>query len=200
MTSLRTMDTGAPTPRAAYHNSGCGPREVFRTPAIGKAMTFDVGETVRAWPPTGEDKNIRGKLDRDKVTRIPPEIIDRASSITLDLLGLVAQVPFNPTDTPSRRALRSLDVLAGALVASGSVSGLVGIARALPNTHRDTDLSLVFGMLSPLEVAATLVTASVFAPPMILWTRAPSFTWWRLDYIIALRAFAVSQHARRPRS
>src|SRR5688572_25532112 len=142
MTTTHIGDSGSPTPRGAYHNSGWGPREVLRTTAIGKTVLFDVGETLRLWRPTAEDKSIRGKLDTRKVTLLSPEIIDRACDVTLDLLG-VAPIEKDSVGNPSRHALKSLAVLTGEVMRAGAVENLVGIARALPGASRDIALGIV---------------------------------------------------------
>lgn len=192
--SADIRDTGVSTPRTAYHNSGCGPRQVFNTPAVGTAITFDIGTTLRTWQPVAEDKQIRDKLPLTGVTWIPPDVIDRACSITLDQLG-TAPTAENGVFTNSRaRALKSLELLAAEVCFRGALVGVAGIARALPHPpgysppRYPTELDL----RSPLEVATTLVAASAFAPPLILWRRPPSLTWWRLDYVIEFRTFAAS--------
>ncbi len=194
MTSADMRDTGVPTPRTAYHNSGCGPREVFNTPAVGTAITFDIGRTLRTWPPVAEDRLIRDKLPLSGAAWISPDIIDRACSITLDHLGTGHTAGHGIFTTARARALKSLELLAAEVCVRGALVRVVGIARALlhppgysPACHL-TELDL----RSPLEIATTFVAVSVFAPPLILWRRPPSLTWWRLDHVIEFRTFAAS--------
>ncbi len=194
MTSFVNRDQSSSTPDARYHNSGFGPREMFRTSAVGKERSFDIYRTLRMWSPTADDTLIRRRLRPERSTPLAPEIIDRACTITLDLLGISPAMQGRIRTDPAQRALRSITTLACELAGSGLTNDLVGIASE--GRGRDIAsfiLPMGVDILPPLEVATTLVAASVFAPPLILWTREPSFTWWRTDCYISLRMFESSK-------
>ncbi len=186
-------DNGKPTPRASYRNSGCGPREVFRTPELGRRIQFDIGDALARWEPTARDKIIRGSLDMRRGARIRAGIIDRATSVALEALSISASVlPRRKSTTAAGKATDKIVCLATELEKRSAFSHLVGIAQCVTAPERDLWRTSYDGNaeISPLDFATTLVAASVFAPPLLIWDRAPSFTWWRVDTIIALRVFA----------
>ncbi len=190
---LAGLDKGKPAPRASYRNSGCGPREVFRTPELGRRIQFDIGEALARWEPTARDETIRGSLNVRRGARIRAEIIDRASSVALEALSIGASVSTrNPVTTAAASAAQNLAFLATELEKRSAFSHLVGIAQSVSAPKRDLSRASYEGNaeIDPLDFATTLVAASVFAPPLLIWDRAPSFTWWRVDTIIALRIFA----------
>ncbi|MEO8577853.1 MAG: hypothetical protein ABI556_14180 [Gemmatimonadales bacterium] len=193
---LAELDKGKPAPRASYRNSGCGPREVFRTPELGRRIQFDIGEALARWEPTARDKTIRGALDVRRGARVRVEIIDRVTNVALEALSIRASDSSRRASTTAAgKATHNIEILATELQKRSGFSHLVGIAQAVAAPERD--LSRISyddkTEISPLDFATTLVAASVFAPPLLFWDRPPSFTWWRLDKIIALRIFARPQ-------
>ncbi len=193
---LAELDKGKPTPRAIYRNSGCGPREVFRTPELGRKIDFDIGEVLARWEPTARDTKIRGTLDVRRGARIAAETIERVTDVALEALSVPSAIPSGrQSTTVAQRATHNLDRLATVLKQRQTLSYLVGIAQDVAAPERDLSRTSYAGReaVNPLQVATTLVAASVFAPPLLLWDRAPSFTWWRLDRIIVLRVFGRSQ-------
>jgi len=189
---LAELDKGKPAPRANYRNSGCAPREVFRTPELGRKIHFDIGEALARWGPTARDKRIRDSLDVRSGARIPAEIIDRVTRVAMEALSISASVSSRGLFTSvAAKATQNLATLAAELEKRSAFSQLVGVAQAVTPTSRNLSRASFADRaeISPLDVATTLVAASVFTPPLLVWHRAPSFTWWRLDTSIVLRIF-----------
>lgn len=192
---LAGLDKGKPAPRTNYRNSGCGPREVFRTPELGRKIEFDIGETLARWEPTGRDKQIRATLDARRGAHISVNTIERVTEVALEALSVPTAIPpAQQSITIAQRATRNLATLAGVVSQRQTLSYFHGISRHVAAPERDLSRTSYAGRdaLNPLQVATTLVAASVFAPPLLLWDREPAFTWWRLDTIIVLRVFGRS--------
>jgi hypothetical protein len=74
-----TREPGAPLDpaQALLHNSGAGPREVFRTPAIGSLVHFGLHPTLAGWTSARDGFDIDAEWPRNTVAA-PPPLVARA--------------------------------------------------------------------------------------------------------------------------
>ena len=194
MTSVHLGDDGLGSAAPhLLHNSGPGSREVFRTAAIGELVVFALGRALLDWPGWGADEPPRlGRLLRRRAD-IPPAIAIAAARHALVALGEThdaAPVP-RDQDRAARAACDLLARLARALRERGQLDHLVGLAshKEVPHAAQPAEGSSEEPRSSAADFARTLVAHSVYAPPLLLWTRPPSLHWWRADVRITLRQF-----------
>jgi hypothetical protein len=182
----RPSDEGTTGALAALHNCGAGPREVFRTAAIGHLERFDLEGAYRAW-------------DRDElVVRTIEESAEAGGGCTMMSMNacltaavlreLGVPVPLAPEADRDGQARRLLRTLIDVLRDRGALGDLTGIAfheqRAPAATQRPAP-----GSGSALEMGRTLAVYAAYSPPLLLWSRSPSLRWLRHDTLIALRRF-----------
>jgi hypothetical protein len=181
-------------PDASQHRlHNCGPvsREVFRTPAIGELVTFDLRRTLLGW---AKRRAGLGMPDgwTDGAVPLPAAVIAAATSRVLSVLGI--EPPPHGAGTDAGHARRCLGALVGLLEEAGLLRDLVGIAfhtvraaEAPADPARST---------STEELARALAVYAVYVPPLLLWTRTPSLRWFRGDTLITLRRFEVPASRR----
>jgi hypothetical protein len=158
------------------HNCGPTSGEVFRTPAIGRVVTFYAGSALAGW---------KGEPSVRDVAHDPVRAAALVLPAVLEELGI---------PTPSgrgrkeERTLRMLGALVEALRERGHTHGLVGIAsHAWGIPYGDPPAQK---HVSTLVLARTLGVYAVYAPPLVLWSRTPSLQWLRGSHVtITLRRF-----------
>jgi hypothetical protein len=180
----RLRDDAAGAPRSVLHNSGAGPREVFRTPAIGRIQRFDFEAACRGWKPAVADIASRAsrRAIRDAVT--PAAIASLTASVLRDL---AIGTPLDSGAAAADEAKRLLGVLVETLRERGSLHDLTGIAfhESRDSAYRAPGSTGV----STLALARTLAVYAVYAPPLLIWSRSPSLRWMGPGTVIALRRF-----------
>jgi hypothetical protein len=184
-----------PTGSAAngrLHNSGAGPREVFRTPSIGKLVTFDLRKALvaRVSRQPGCEGDGEWGIERSPA---PPELVALAARQALIGLGLTSD--HEPGGEPAQEARASLAALIAALQKRGLLRGLAGIASH--EARVEPVLTRRLPEVSTRDLARTLAVYAVYAPPLLVWSRTPSLRWFRGDTVIRLRRFGTGRSPRR---
>jgi hypothetical protein len=176
---------------AALNNSGAGPREVLRTPAIGRIDRFDVESARHAW-----DRSSQVVRVMEESTEIGGGIpMSITTSLTAAVLReLDVEVDVAPETDRDGQARRLLGTLIETLRSRGELDDLVGIA--FHEIRTSATVSPPPGSVSTLEMARTLAVYAVYAPPLLLWNRTPSLRWVRDDTLIALRRFDTATRRR----
>jgi hypothetical protein len=190
----RILEDGPAGALGALHNCGAGPREVFRTAAIGRLERFDLEGARHAWHrrellvrETGESLEAGNRVD---------PISSTASLTAAVLRELGVPVPLTPETEGDVQAKRLLGTLVEVLRDRGALDDLGGIAFH-EQRSQGTQCPAPC-IVSTLEVARTLAVYAVYAPPLLLWSRSPSLRWMRNDTLIALRRFDPPAPRRGP--
>jgi len=181
------------------NNSGYGaPPQTFRCPEIGRCHNLDLLAALAAWPDLAagdlaalEEAVQRGNTPLDRAMLVPARIpAATAASIVGGLLQSLG-APGEPVREES--AMEAATLLLGRLVRHvvglGWHRTLLGLGSPLPLSPATWRVGEPpAGPLQPSEsVALTVAAFAVFRPPLLLWTRAPSLDWLRVDMRIAIR-------------
>ena len=194
MTTVHPADY-SPASAASHllHNSGPCSREVFRTAAIGERMRFSLGWALLDWRDWGGDQPARLAALVQRRADIPPAIAIAAARRALVALGERCDDHYvsRDRDRATRSACALLTRLASLLRERGLLDRLIGLAsdEELQRPPWRTDPNSAESRFSAEDFARTLVAYSVYAPPLLLWTRPPSLHWWRTGVRITLRRF-----------
>jgi hypothetical protein len=189
-----TREPGAPLDpaQALLHNSGAGPREVFRTPAIGSLVHFGLHPTLAGWTSARDGFDIDAEWPRNTVAA-PPPLVARACETLLASLEVAA--PARGGGSDAEHARRCLGALVRFLEATGRFRGLAGIAS---HGARASGMWIASGPgVTDLDLATTLAVYAVYAPPLVIPARTPSLRWFRADTVITLRRFRTAARGRR---
>jgi len=166
------------------HNCGPVSREIFRTPVIGRLTTFDLRSALLGWATSRPYLDLDAGWTEDPA-RVPESFVARVADEALRELQIEA--PTDEDGSDADHARRCLAALVGELRERGRLRRLVGIA--FHAARNDEAIAAPARTPSTLQLATTLAVFGVYAPPLLLWTRAPSLRWMRGDTVIMLRRF-----------
>lgn len=200
----------------ALHNSGPGPMAVYRTGAVGQTFQLDLGTMLRCWTGLPAELRAPMACNPPGMDGPSPEAFcppDKAAGIARFLLEALAPrsraratreaherrlaTADAPRD-PGERARTSIAMLAERVAEMGWLSPFYGLARwqTLNNPVHMTRPGKALQNEWPwlpageehrvLRHAWSVCAVSYMSPPLILWTRPPSLTWWRGDNVILL--------------
>jgi hypothetical protein len=182
------QEPGSRAEPALHRLHNCGPvaREVFRTPAIGRVLTFDLRRALLGWAPVRGDLDIEAEWP-DPLGDAPPALIARVAAAVLADRG--GEPPVHRTGTDADHARRCLAVLVEHLAHRGRLRRLAGIA-----SHARRAASPPAATERPVStntLALTLAVYAVYAPPLLVWSRTPSLRWFHGPLMIRLRRLAA---------
>jgi len=180
----RIVEKALDTTQHRLHNCGPVSREVFRTPAIGALMTFDVRRVLLGWAEGREGFDLATEWPAD-VERAPAALLARVAREAIRELRM--EPPPEEDGSDADHARRGLAALVAGLRKKGRFRRLVGIAFHAVRT--DEGCEVPGRKPSTVRLATTLAVHAVYAPPLLLWTRNPSLRWMRADTLIMLRCF-----------
>jgi len=191
-----TREPGPPGARPRHRLHNCGPtsREVFRTPAIGERVTFDLRSALLGWAAgPGALEIPAGWADGSDPT--PARLVIDAAGRALRELEM--ELPPAEDGADADHARRCLAALVGGLRGRGHLRRLAGIA--FHAVREDDAVGAPERTPAALQLATTLAVYAVYAPPLLLWSRTPSLRWLRGDTVISLQRFDLSPATGRER-
>jgi hypothetical protein len=179
-----TREPGGRGDPALHRLNNCGPvaREVFRTPAIGMMLTFDLRRTLLGWAAGRDGFDVEAEWP-DPLGDAPPALIARLAAAALADLGV--EPPGRGIGTDADHARRCLAALVRQLAQRGRFRRLWGIAshaRRVVSARASTEQPA-----STVTLALTLAVYAVYAPPLLVWSRTPSLRWFNGPLLIHLR-------------
>jgi hypothetical protein len=185
----RPLEEGADPAQHRLHNCGPSSREVFRTPAIGRVLTFDLHQARQAW----QREEVFRQIVRESAAAggTPASLYTCVIGLALREFGV--EIPLGREEDLRSQTVRALGVLVRTLVERGLVDDLAGIAAH--HRREPGEPEPLAACPSMLEIARTLAVYAVYTPPLVLWTRTPSMRWMRHDTLITLRRFGAPQPA-----
>lgn len=212
MSVAPAMHAGDVAPHA-LHNSGPCPREVYRTPAVGRSYRLDLRMLSGSESLPAALRRMVGIVDRDAdgsparhVT--PPTDVHAIARTLLASLDSDAAAPARvrwraPKPATADEACTMIARLAERVAELGWLQPFHGLATVVPfDSSRPTRAPTEYNTEWPwlpggtaygtLRMAWNLCAISYLSPPLILWTREPSLAWWRSDVVIELQWFGES--------
>lgn len=186
----------------ALHNSGYGPPPVvYHCPGIGATYRVEVAGLRRTcthlWTLQGQT---------------PAQVVAEAAMRILCALQSAESRGEDTTAHSARSgdeavALQRVAQLATVLRSLGALEPFRGLVRVgVPAPQGSVNEPTAADALWPwlishpepdlLRIAWSVCAVSYLAPPLLLWTREPSLTWWRGDQVITLRWLDVPALSR----
>ena len=224
--SWQAMRGGMSDRVPALHNSGPAAGSVFRTAAVGDLHRLDIGATLcvsRSLPEALRDPMDLASTRSFWKTSDPERLPDRVVAIANALLAQLPTTGSTGWERPSltrlvagresgpatdARVPSAVAALAERVAGLGALESFAGIARtqvvmgdsATNRLEQARGLTLPWlpggDRHEPLRLAWCVCAVSYLAPPLLLWSRAPSLAWWRADTVILLRWFGDSRRAQ----
>jgi hypothetical protein len=213
--ALRGGDVAPP----ALHNSGPVPRSVHYTAGVGATHRLDLGTLLHEWTELPSDLRSPmaltppGPRGPSRKNFAPPE---KAAGIARFLLDAIAPIRGTEQELAAHRrrvaacegpvkshagASASIAALAERVSELGWLKPFHGLvqwktldnpshhARGYIADHTEFPWLPAGDEHQSLRHAWCVCAASYMSPPLLLWSREPSLTWWRGDNVIELRWF-----------